>query len=33
VDSEKDAAHAQRLKTASSPKMDEKVKDLIATDA
>jgi hypothetical protein len=33
VDSVKDAPHARRPKTASSPKVVEKVKDLIVTDA
>jgi hypothetical protein len=33
VDSVKDASHAPRPKTATSQKMVEKVKDLIATDA
>jgi ElaB/YqjD/DUF883 family membrane-anchored ribosome-binding protein len=33
VDSEKDAPHARRPKTATLPKMVEKVKDLIATYA
>jgi hypothetical protein len=33
VNSVKDAPHARRLKTATSPKIVEKVKDLIANDA
>jgi hypothetical protein len=33
VDSVKDAPYARRPKTATSPKMVEKVKDLIATNA
>ena len=33
MDSVKDAPHARRPKTATSPKLVEKVKDLIATDA
>jgi hypothetical protein len=33
MDSAKDTPHARRLKTATSPKMVEKVTDLIATDA
>ena len=33
VDSVKDAPHARRPKTEASPKIVEKVKDLIATDA
>jgi ribosomal protein S25 len=33
LDSVKDAPHARRPKTSTSPKMVEKLKDLIATDA
>jgi histone-lysine N-methyltransferase SETMAR len=33
LDSVKDATHARRLKTGTSPKIGEKIKDLLATDA